>query len=82
MQEIIHHPLGRSRRVHFLRVKAENEEGEPERGGGWVVVRDGIEVIGKGWESERALRLTPRHAIRLATELLIAAERAEGGRKQ
>ena len=82
MQEIIHHPLGGSQRVHSLRVKTENEEGEPKREGSWVVVRDGIEVIGKGWKSERVLRLTPRHAIRLAVELLIAAERAEGVQKQ
>ena len=77
MQEIIHHPRGRSQRVHSLRVKNENEEGEPKHEGGWVVVRDGIEVIGKGWESNTVLRLTSRHAIRLAVELLIAAERAE-----
>ena len=66
-------PLSRSRRVHFLRVEAETEGGEPKRGGGWVVVHDGNEVIGKGWESARVLRLTPRHALRLAVELLRAA---------
>ena len=81
MPEIIHHPLGRSKRVHFLRVKTENDEGEPKREGGWVVVRDGIDAIGKGWRSGRVIRLTPRHAIRLAAELLIAAERAEGVQK-
>ena len=78
MREIIHEPLAASRRVRFLRVQAENEEGEPENGGGWVVVRDGIESVEYGWQGERVLRLTPQHAIRLATELLVAAEQAEG----
>ena len=76
MQEITHQPLGPSRRVHFLRVQTENEEGEHQQDGSWVVVRDGIEVIQQGWMSNRALRLTPRHAIRLAAELLLAADRA------